>query len=169
MKKNNVISLIICFIVSFSLVGCNLKDDYILKTNENSNEELSKEKVDEIFDTENIKDLMDKLKTTPKEVSDKMDEVDSDTERVLRELNDKAEELTDALNNLDIEQKSEDIKTQFDDISNKLDEVKERVENTKDQIKEFKDPIDETQVTDTVDEFKAHMDNLQSAINRIGN
>lgn len=169
MKKKNIISVIICFILSFSLVACNLQDDYILKTNENTDEEPSGEKVDEIFSTEKMQDMMDKLKTTPKEVSDKINDVDSDTERMIKELNDKADELTDSLNNADFEGKSEDIKTQFNDISDKLDEIKDRIDDTKDQIDTVENPIDETQVTDVADEFKSHMDNLQSALNRVGN
>ena len=123
MKKKKIISLILCSIISFSLIGCNIKDDYIIQTKENTDEKPSGDKVNEVFDSEKMEELMDKLKTTPKEVSDKLDEVDSDTTRTMQELNDKADELTDALNNADFEGKSEDIKKQFDDISDELDEV----------------------------------------------
>ena len=52
--KNKVIICIIMFcIFGLSLSGCgklDLQDDYILKTSESSDEELSGEKVDEIFE-----------------------------------------------------------------------------------------------------------------------
>ena len=110
MKKKNIMSLTLGIIVSFSLIGCNLKDDYIIQRKENTDEKPSGDKVNEVFDSQKMKDLMDKLKTTPKEISDKVDEVDSDTTRTMKELNDKADELTDALNNADLQGKSEDIK-----------------------------------------------------------
>ena len=166
MKKKNIISLILCSIISFSLIGCNIKDDYIIQTKENTDEKPSGDKVNEVFDSEKMEELMDKLKTTPKEVSDKLDEVDSDTTRTMQELNDKADELTDALNNADFEGKSEDIKKQFDDISDELDELKDNVNDAKDRADTFEDPIDKTQVTDTIDEFTTHSDNLQRALNR---
>ena len=166
MKKNNIMSLILCSIISFSLIGCNLKDDYIIETKENTDEKPSGDKVNEVFDSQKMKELMDKLKTTPKEVSDKVDEVDSDTTRTMKELNDKADELTDALNNADLQGKSEDIKKQFDDISDKLDELKNNVDDVKDRANTIKDPIDKTQVTDTIDEFTSHVDNLERALDR---
>ena len=166
MKKKNIISLILCSLISFSLIGCNLKDDYIIKTKENTDEKPSGDKVNEVFDSEKMTELMDKLKTTPKEISDKLDEVDSDTARTMQELNEKADELTDALNNADFEGKSEDIKKQFDDISDELDELKDNVNDAKDRADTFEDPIDKTQVTDTIDEFTTHSDNLQRALNR---
>ena len=166
MKKKNIISLILCSIISFSLIGCNIKDDYIIETKENTDEKPSGDKVNEVFDSEKMKELMDKLKTTPKEISDKVDEVDSDTTRTMKELNDKADELTDALNNADLQGKSEDIKQQFDDISDKLDELKNNVDDVKDRADTIKDPIDKTQVTDTIDEFTSHVDNLERALDR---
>lgn len=166
MKKKNIISLILCSIISFSFIGCNLKDDYIIKTQENTDEKPSGDKVNEVFDSEKMADLMDKLKTTPKEVSDKLDEVDSDTTRTMKELNDKADELTDVLNNADFEGKSEEVKKQFDDISDKLDELKDNVNDAKDRADAIENPIDKTQVTDTIDEFTSHSDNLQRALNR---
>jgi len=166
MKKKNIISLILFSIISFSLIGCNIKDDYIIKTKENTDEKPSGDKVNEVFDSEKMKELMDKLKTTPKEISDKVDEVDSDTTRTMKELNDKADELTDALNNADLQGKSEDIKQQFDDISDKLDELKNNVDDVKDRADTIKDPIDKTQVTDTIDEFTSHVDNLERALDR---
>lgn len=167
--KKNIISLMMCTILSFSLFGCELKDDYILKTNENTDELPFGEKVDDIFDSEKMTELMDKLKTTPKEVSDKIDEVDSDTERMIREASDKAAALTDALNSADFEGKSEDVKSKFEDISDKLDEIKDRVDDEKNQIDTNEEKIDKTQVSDTMDEFTSHMDNLQSALDRVGN
>ena len=166
MKKKNIISLILCSIISFSLIGCNIKDDYIIQTKENTDEKPSGDKVNEVFDSEKMTELMDKLKTTPKEISDKLDEVDSDTARTMQELNEKADELTDALNNADFEGKSEDIKKQFDDISDELDKLKDNVNDAKDRAETFEDPIDKTQVTDTIDEFTTHSDNLQRALNR---
>ena len=143
-----------------------MKDDYIIETKENTDEKPSGDKVNEVFDSEKMKDLMDKLKTTPKEISDKVDEVDSDTTRTMKELNDKADELTDELNNADLQGKSEDIKKQFDDISDKLDELKNNVNDVKDRANTIKNPIDKTQVTDTIDEFTSHVDNLQRALDR---
>jgi len=148
------------------MIGCNIKDDYIIETKKNTDEKPSGDKVNEVFDSEKMAELMDKLKTTPKEVSDKLDEVDSDTTRTMKELNDKADELTDTLNSADFEGKSEDIKKQFDDISDKLDELKDNVNDAKDRADTFEDPIDKIQVTDTIDEFTSHSDNLQRALNR---
>jgi len=148
------------------MIGCNIKDDYIIETKKNTDEKPSGDKVNEVFDSEKMAELMDKLKTTPKEVSDKLDEVDSDTTRTMQELNDKADELTDTLNSADFEGKSEDIKKQFDDISDKLDELKDNVNDAKDRADTFEDPIDKIQVTDTIDEFTSHSDNLQRALNR---
>jgi len=167
MKKKNIMSFVLLLILSFSLIGCNLKDDYILETKENTDEKPSADKVNEVFESDKMKDLMDKLKSSPKEVSDKANEIDSDTTRVMKELNDKADELTDAMNNADFEGKSEDIKNKFDDISDKLDEIKDNVDDAKDRADTFKDPIDKKQVTDTVDEFTSHMNNLERAIDRI--
>lgn len=110
MKKKNIMSFILLLILSFSLIGCNLKDDYILQTKEDTDEKPSADKVNEVFESDKMKELMDKLKSNPKEISDKVNEVDSDTTRVMKELNDKADELTDELNNADFEGKSEDIK-----------------------------------------------------------
>lgn len=166
MQKKSVMSLAICILLSFSLIGCNLKDDYILETKENTDEKPTGDKVNEVFDSEKMKDLVDKLKSRPKEISDKIDEVDSDTTRVMKELNQKADELTDALNSADLEGKSEDIKDKFDEISDKLDEVKSDVDDAKDRADTYKNPIDKKQVTDTVDEFTTHMNNLQRAMDR---
>lgn len=153
-------------ILMFSLIGCNLKDDYIIETKENTDEKPSGDKVNEVFDSEKMKDVMDKIKTTPKELSDKIDEVDSDTQRTMRELNEKADELTDALNNVDFEGKSEDLKEQLDDISDKLDELKDNVEDAKDRADTYENPVDKVKVTDTIDEFTTHMDNMQRALDR---
>lgn len=112
MKKKSMMSLILAILLSFSLIGCNLKDDYILETKENTDEKPTSDKVNEVFDSQKMKDLMDKLKTKPKEISDKVDEVDSDTTRTMKELNQKADELTNALNSADLQGKSEDIKKQ---------------------------------------------------------
>ena len=166
MKKKNIMSLILCSIISFSLIGCNIKDDYIIETKENTDEKPSGDKVNEVFESEKMTEIMDKLKTMPKDVSDKLDEVDSDTTRTMKELNDKADELTDALNNVDFQGKSEDVKKQFDDISDKLDEIKDNVDDAKNRADTIEDPIDKVQVTDTIDEFTSHMDNLERALNR---
>lgn len=166
MKKKPVINLIILILLSFSLIGCNLKDDYIIKRNENTDEKPNNEKVDEAFDSEKMKDLLDKLKYKPKEISDKIDEVDSDKVRIMKELNKKADELTDALNSADLKGKSEDLKDKLDEISDKLDEIKDDTNDAKDRADTVKNPIDKTQVTNTVDEFSTHMDNLERAIDR---
>ncbi|OOM74368.1 hypothetical protein [Clostridium sp. BL-8] len=166
MKKKSVMTLVVGVFLAFSLIGCNLKDDYILKTNENTDEKPTADKVNEVFDSKKMKDLMEKLKSRPKEISDKIDDVDSDTTRTMKELNEEADELTDALNSADLEGKSEDIKEKFDDISDKLDEVKNHVDDAKDRADAVKDPIDKTKVTDTIDEFSTHMDNLQRALDR---
>jgi len=167
MKKKNIMILILCSTIIFSLIGCNVKDDYIIQTKENTDEQPSADTVNKVFESEKMKELMDKLKTTPKEVSDKIDEVDSDTTRTMKELNDKIDELTDALNNVDFQGKSEDVKNQFDDISDKLDEIKDNVDDAKDRVDTIKDPIiDKTQVTDTIDEFIIHTNNLERALDR---
>ena len=166
MRKKNIISLILCSMISFSLIGCNLKDDYIIQTNVNTDEKPSGDKVNEVFDSEKMKEVMDKLKTTPKELSDKTDDVDSDTQRTMKELNEKANELTDALNHADFQGKSEDVKKQLDDISDELDKIKDNVDDAKNRADTFKNPIDKVQVTNTVDEFTTHMDNLGRALDR---
>ena len=156
----------LCMMLIFPLIGCNLKDDYIIETKENTDEKPSGDKVNEVFDSQKMKDVMDKIKTTPKEMSDKIDEVDSDTQRTMRELNEKADELTDALNNADFEGKSEDLKEQLDDISDKLDELKDNVKDAKDRADSYENPVDKVKVTDTIDEFTTHMDNMQRALDR---
>jgi peptidoglycan hydrolase CwlO-like protein len=166
MKIKKILSLMLCIILIFPLIGCNLKDDYIIETKENTDEKPSGDKVNEVFDSEKMKDVMDKIKTTPKELSDKIDEVDSDTQRTMRELNEKADELTNALNNADFEGKSEDLKEQLDDISDKLDELKDNVEDAKDRVDTYENPVDKVKVTDTIDEFTTHMDNVQRALDR---
>jgi uncharacterized protein YukE len=166
MKIKKILSLMLCMILIFPLIGCNLKDDYIIETKENTDEKPSGDKVNEVFDSEKMKDVMDKIKTTPKEMSDKIDEVDSDTQRTMRELNEKADELTDALNNADFEGKSEDLKEQLDDISDKLDELIDNVEDAKDRADTYENPVDKVKVTDTIDEFTTHMDNMQRALDR---
>lgn len=167
MKKKKILSLMLCIILAFSLIGCNLKDDYRIETKENTDEKPSGDKVNEVFDSEKMTEVMDKLRTTPKELSDKIDEVDSDTQRTMRELNEKANELTDALNNADFQGKSEDVKEKLDDISDKLDEIKDNVKDAKDRVDTYENPIDKVQVADTVDEFTTHMDNLQRALDRV--
>ena len=166
MKKKSVISLVLGTLISFSLIGCNLKDDYILETKENTDERPTDDKINEAFNSEKIKDLMDKLKSRPKEISDKIDEVDSDTTKVMKEINQKADELTDALNSADLQGKSEDIEDKFDEISDELDEVKSDIDDAKDRANAYKNPVDKKQVSDTVDEFTTHMDNLQRAMDR---
>ena len=86
--------------------------------------------------------------------------------KFFRLLNDKADELTDALNNADFEGKSEDLKEQLDDISDKLDELKDNVEDSKNRIDTYENPVDKVKVTDTIDEFNTHMDNMQRALDR---
>ncbi|AGX42294.1 hypothetical protein [Clostridium saccharobutylicum] len=168
MKKKNIVSILMCMVLSFSLFGCSFKDDYIIQTKENTDEKPSGDKVNEVFNSEKMKDLMDKLKSTPKKISDKADEVDSDTTRMMNELNDKADELTDAINDADVDGKSEDIKAKFDDISDELDKVNEKVNDAKEKSDSFENPVDETKITDTVDEFTSHMNNLENALNRVG-
>lgn len=168
MKKKNIICLILCSILSFSLIGCNLQDDYILETKENTDEKPSDDTVNEIFESEKVSELMDKLKTTPGDVTEKLDDVDSDTEKMLRELTEKADELTDTINSADIEGRSDEIKSQMDEISDKLDDIKEKVEDTKDRVDTIENPVDKTEVTDVVDQFEIHMKNLEKVLNRLG-
>lgn len=167
MKKKYIMKLIIFILLSFSLFGCSLKDDYIIKTNEDTDEKPSADKVNEVFDSQKMKDLMDKLKSKPKEISDKIDETDSNTTRIMNELNEKADELTDALNSADLDGKSEDIKEKSDEISDKLDELQNNIDDAKNRADTVEDPIDKTQVTDTVDDFSTHMNNLERALNRL--
>lgn len=167
MKKKNLMSLIFCIILSFSLIGCNIKDDYIIQTKENTEEKPSGDKVDEVFDSEKMKDLMNKLKTTPKEISGKIDESDSDTVRTMKELNDEVNQLTDALNNADIQGKSEDVRKQVDDISDNLEEIKDIANDAKDRADTIENPIDQAQVTNTVDELSSHINNLERALDRL--
>lgn len=49
MKKKNIMSFILLLILSFSLIGCNLKDDYILQTKEDTDEKPSADKVNEVL------------------------------------------------------------------------------------------------------------------------
>jgi len=166
MRKKNLIGLMLCIVLPFSLIGCNIKDDYIIETKESTDEKPSGDKVNEVFESEKMKDLMDKLKTTPKEVSDKLDEADSDTVRTMKKLNDKVNELTDALNNADIEGKSEEVRDKVDDISDNLEEIKDLAKDAKDRADTIENPIDKTQITDTVDELTTHIDNLERALDR---
>lgn len=173
--KRKLVGLIICTIVSalsISLTGCGkiqLEDDYILQVKENTDAKPSGDKVNDVFDSDKVSELMDKLKTMPADITEKLDEVDSDTENSIRELTDKADELTDKLNNADLSGKSEDIKSQIDEISDKLDEVKDKVDDAKDRVDDIENPVDKNKVTDTLDQFQSHMDNLQSALDRLGN
>lgn len=162
-----IMILLLCSFTIFSLTACEFKDDYIIVRKENTDEKPSGDKVNEIFDSEKMKDLMDKLKTAPKEISDKINEADGDGSRVLKELNDKADELTDALNNADLEGKSEEVKKQFDEISDKFEELKNNVEELKDKADTVENPIDKTKISNTIDEFSTHLDNLQRALDRV--
>lgn len=167
MNKRNIMIFIIFFMFSFSLIGCNLKDDYILETKEDTEEKLSSDKVNEVFESEKMKNLMNKLKFSPKEISDNLNEIDSDTVRIMKEINNKADELTDVIDSADFQGKSEEVKNKLDDISDKLDEIKDNVEDTKNRMDNYENPIDEKQITDTLDEFTIHMNNLEKALDRI--
>ena len=173
--KRKVVSLIICAIVSslsISLAGCGklqLEDDYIIQVKENTDAKPSGDKVNDVFDSDKISELMDKLKSMPADIADKLDEVDSDTENSIRELTDKADELTDKINSADLEGKSDDIKSNIDEMSDKLDDLKDKVDDAKDRADDIENPIDKEKVTDTLDEFRSHMNNLESALNRLGN
>lgn len=166
MKKKSLMVFMLCIILSFSLIGCNIKDDYIIETKENTDEKPSGDKVNEVFESEKMKDLMDKLKTTPKEASDKLDEADSDTVRTMKELDNKVNELTDALNNADIQGKSEEVRDKVDDISDNLEEIKDFAQDAKNRADTAENPIDKTQITDTVDELTTHINNLERALDR---
>jgi len=172
--NRKLLNLVICTIVStlgLSLVGCDkiqLKDDYIIQLKENSDAKPSGDKVNDVFASEKVSEFMDKLKTMPADITDKLDNVDSETEDKIRELTNKADELSDKINRADIEGKSEDIKSKIDEISDELDKLKDKADDTKDRVDKVENPIDKKKVTDTLDEFQSHMDNLESALNRFG-
>ena len=168
MKIRNLFIIGIVITMSYLITGCNLKDDYIIKVSENTDEKPSGDKVDEIFESEKISELMDKLKTTPSEVSEKLDEVDNDTQEILDELNDKIDELKTTIDNADFENKSEDIVNKINDINDKIDEIKEKTDDAKDRLDNFENPVDEEKVNDLIDELKLHMSNLENSINRLG-
>lgn len=169
-KRSLIISIGLIFILGFSLIGCNLQDDYVLTVKQSEDETPSAEKVDDIFDSDDIQELKDKLRDTPSEIADKMDELDEDKERIMKEFADKADELTDKLNQADLEGKSEDLKDKFDEITDKLDELKDNVDDAKDKIEDKKDEdiIDKTEVTDLKDQFELQIENLQNALDRFG-
>ena len=52
------------------------------------------------------------------------------------------------------------LRQQIDMLKNQLDDAKDRADT-------YKNPIDKKQVTDTVDEFTTHMDNLERAMDRL--
>lgn len=162
---------IMASVLSISLTGCGnlkLEDDYILQVKENTDAKPSGDKVNDIFDSEKVSKLMDKLKTMPADITEKLDNVDSDTEDKIKELTDKADELTDKINSADLSGKSEEIKSKIDEITDKLDEVKDKVDDVKDRADSIENPVDKEKVTDTLDEFQSHMNNLKSALDRIG-
>ncbi|AOR23131.1 coiled-coil domain-containing protein [Clostridium taeniosporum] len=169
-KKNLMIAIGLILILGFSLLGCNLQDDYVLTVKQSEDETPSSEKVDEIFDSEDIQELKDKLRDTPSEIADKMDEFDEDKERLMKEFADKADELTDKLNQADLKGKSEDLKDKFDEIMDKLDEIRDDVDETKDKIEDKKDEdiVDKTEITDLKDQFELQVENLQNALDRLG-
>lgn len=169
MKTKNILTILSPVVLSIFILGCNLQDDYVTKINYPSDAELSNDTINEVFDNEDVKELLDKLKTKPKDIVENLDEVDSDTTRILNELNEKADELTDTLNSADFEGKSEELKDKFDEISDKLDELQSNADDTKDRLDTYERPIDEEKVTDLIDEYETHIDNLERAINRIGN
>ncbi|GAA0077912.1 hypothetical protein UT300005_22900 [Clostridium sp. CTA-5] len=152
-------------------MGCKFQDDYILVTKQNEDEVPSSEKVDDIFDSDKVKELEDKLKDKPAEIANKLDDMDEDKERIIKEFTDKADELTDKLNEADLQGKSEDVKKNMEELTDKLDELKDKTDDVKDKIEEKKDDniIDETKVSDIKDDFNSHIDNLQKALNRLGN
>ena len=173
--KRKLLGLAICAVastLSFSISGCSkieLQDDYILQINQSEATDLSNDKIDEVFDSEKVSELMDKLKTMPADIADKLDDGDGETADKVKELTDKVDELTDKINELDLSGKSDDIKSKVDEISDKLDELEDKADDVKDRIDDFKDPIDKEKITDTVDEFESQIDDLQSALNRLGN
>ncbi|WP_460279688.1 hypothetical protein [Clostridium sp. CTA-5] len=171
MKNKNFICFFLCIFLSFSLMGCKFQDDYILVTKQNEDEVPSSEKVDDIFDSDKVKELEDKLKDKPAEIANKLDDMDEDKERIIKEFTDKADELTDKLNEADLQGKSEDVKKNMEELTDKLDELKDKTDDVKDKIEEKKDDniIDETKVSDIKDDFNSHIDNLQKALNRLGN
>lgn len=167
--KTRFIVLILLIMCSCSFLGCNLKDDYIIKINDSSDEKLSNESIDKVYNNEDVQKFLDKLNTKPKEIVEKLDEVDSNTTRILKEVNGKADELSDIINRADFEGKSEDIKDKFDEISDKLDELQDKAEDSKDRIDSYENPVNKEDLSDTLDEFQAHMNNLESALSRLGN
>lgn len=158
--------LIVC---SFSFWGCNIKDDYITNINEPDNKELSSESIDEAYDNKDIKEFLEKLNSKPSEIADKLDEADSDTTRILNEVSDKADELSDIINRADFDGKSEEIKDKFYEISDDLDELQDKADDAKDRKDSYNNPVSEEDLTDTLDEFQTHMDNLERAVSRLGN
>lgn len=158
--------LIVC---SFLFLGCSTKDDYITNIKEPDNKKLSSESIDEAYDNKDIQEFLEKLNSKPSEIADKLDEADSDTTRILNEVSDKADELSDIINRADFEGKSEEIKDKFDEISDDLDELQDKADDAKDRKDSYDNPISEEDLTDTLDEFQTHMDNLERAVSRLGN
>lgn len=129
MKLRNLFIMGILIAAFFLITGCNLKDDYIIKVNDDTEEAPSSDKVDEIFNSEKVSELIDKLKTTPSEMRIKLDQADSDTKEMIDNLNDKIDELKNTISNADIEGKSEDIVDKFDELNGKIDEIKEKIKD----------------------------------------
>lgn len=168
MKIRNLMICGIILAMPFSMISCDLQDDYILNVSESTESKIDGDKVNEIFESEKVSNLLDKLKTTPGEISDKLDNSDSETQEKIDELNDKMDDLKSTINDADFENKSEDIIDKIDEISGKIDELKDKVDDVKDRADNYDSPINKEKATDSVDELKSHMDNLENALNRLG-
>eukprot|EP00828_Plagiopyla_frontata_P047791 TRINITY_DN8941_c0_g1_i1.p4 TRINITY_DN8941_c0_g1~~TRINITY_DN8941_c0_g1_i1.p4 ORF type:complete len:177 (-),score=47.01 TRINITY_DN8941_c0_g1_i1:133-663(-) len=169
MNCKNTLILFFFIIFSLSFMGCTLKDDYIIKINDSTEQELSNKTIDEVFDNKDIKELLDKIKNKPKKITNNLDNVDSETLRILKEINQKTDDLTDSLNNADLKGKNQDLKNKIDNISDDIDKLKEKIENNKNELKTYENPIDKTEVTDLLDEYETHINNLESALSRLKN
>ena len=166
--KGKFLLSILLIVSSLSSIGCNMEDDHVTKLSKPDDDELSSESIDEAYDNEDIQDFLEKLNSKPSEIADKLDEADSDATRILNEVSEKADELSDIINRADFEGKSEEIKDKFDEISDELDELQDNVDDAKDRKDSYDNPVNKEDLTDTLDEFQAHMDNLERAISRLG-
>ncbi len=167
--KVKLLLLTLLIVCNFSFLGCSMEDDYIKKLKEPDDEELSSESIDTAYNNEDIQDFLEKLNSKPSEIADKLDEADSDTTRILNEVSEKADELSDIINRADFEGKSEEVKDKFDEISDDLDELQNKADDAKDRKDSYDNPVSEEDLTDTLDEFLIHMDNLERSVSRLGN
>lgn len=46
--------------------------------------------------------------------------------------------------------------------------LKKKTEDIKDRMENIEKPIDEQKISDSIDQIKSHMANLENAINRLG-